>query len=143
MRSQLLFRDRFIGAARVHHPLLAGPITPQLFARCRHVVASRRGVWNGPVDDALHDLGLRREVVVIVPGFLDALNVARVSDLIALVPRSCMRDREAKADGIQGFDLPVPTSELTVSAMWHPRLDADSGHRWLRQKLIATCRAVT
>lgn len=43
VRSQLLFRDRFIGAARLGHPLLASPITPQLRRmRPRRHVASRR-----------------------------------------------------------------------------------------------------
>jgi DNA-binding transcriptional LysR family regulator len=141
VRSQFIFRDRFIGAARLRHPLLEGPITPERYARWRHVVASRRGASRGPVDDALHELGLDREIVAVVPSFLDALNIARRSDLIALVPRSCIRDGEIMAQGLQGFDLPVSTPELAISAMWHPRLDADPAHRWLRQKLIATCRA--
>ncbi|QHC37336.1 LysR family transcriptional regulator [Komagataeibacter xylinus] len=143
MRSQLIFRDRFVGAARLHHPLLEGPITPQLYAACGHVVTSRRGVSKGPVDQALHDLDLRREIVVIVPSFLDALNIARHSDLIALVPHSCMSDRVMMAKGLQSFDLPVPTPELAISAMWHPRFDADPAHRWLRQKVMDTCRRVS
>ncbi|WP_428492618.1 LysR family transcriptional regulator [Rhodopila sp.] len=141
VRRQLVFRDRFVGAVRLHHPLLAETMTPQLYAACGHVVASRRGIWKGPVDDALAELGLRREVVAIVPSFLDALNIARRSDLIALVPRSCIRGEDMVAQGLQAFDLPVPTPELAISAMWHPRLDADPGHRWLRQKLVAICQA--
>lgn len=143
VRSQLVFRDSFIGAVRLHHPMLAEPMTPHLYAACCHVVASRRGVWKGPVDDALGELGLRREVVAIVPSFLDALNIARRSDLIALVPRSCIGGIRVEAQGLQGFDLPVPTPELAISAMWHPRLDADPGHRWLRQKFVSICRAAT
>ena len=59
VRSQLVFRDSFIGAARLRHPLLTGPVTPQRYATCGHVVASRRGIWKGPVDDALDQLGLQ------------------------------------------------------------------------------------
>lgn len=140
VRSQLIFRERFIGAARLGHPLFEEPITPQRYAACRHVITSRRGASKGPVDDALHELGLCRDIVAIVPGFLDALDIARRSDLIALVPRSCIRDGEVVAQGLEGFDLPVSTPELSISAMWHPRLDADPAHRWLRQKLVATCR---
>jgi DNA-binding transcriptional LysR family regulator len=141
MRSQLIFRDRFIGAVRLGHPVLEGLMTPHRYAAYGHVVASRRGASKGPVDDALHELGLRREIVAIVPGFLDALDIARRSDLIALVPRSSIRDGDATSQGLAGFDLPVATPELAVSAMWHPRVDADPAHRWLRQKLVATCRA--
>jgi len=141
VRSQLIFRDRFIGAARLRHPLFEGLITPQRYAACGHVVTSRRGASKGPVDDALHELGLRREIVAIVPSFLDALNIARRSDLIALVPRACIRNGEVAAQGLEGFDLPVSTPELAISVMWHPRLDADPAHRWLRHKVVATCQA--
>ncbi len=30
------------------------------------------------------------------------------------------------------FDLPVATPGITISQIWHPRMDADPGHRWLR-----------
>jgi len=139
MRTQLLFRDHFIGAARQDHPLFAEPITPERYAACGHVTASRRGARTGPVDASLHDLGLRRRVVVVAPGFLDALAIARCSDLIALVPRSCIRGDKAAPDTLRIFDLPVQTPELAISAMWHPRLHADPGHRWLRQLLVTTC----
>ena len=92
------------------------------------------------MDNALHELGLRREIVAIVPSFRDVLNIARRSDLIALVPRSCIRNGEL-AQGLHGFDLPVSTPELAISVMWHPRLDADPAHRWLRQKLVGTGHA--
>ena len=68
-------------------------------------------------------------------------HIARRSDLIALVPRSRIRDGEVARPGLEGFDLPVSTPELAISVMWQPRLDADPAHRWLRQKLVATCRA--
>lgn len=140
VRSLLLFRDRFVGAARADHPLLHAPVTPERYVSHRHVVTSRRGAWRGPVDDALLERGLRREIVAVVPSFSDALNVARCSDLIALVPRSCLAQGGAMTWGLEGFDLPVPTPELAVSVMWHPRFDADPAHRWLRQKLMTVCR---
>ena len=123
------------------HPLLDAPITPARYAAGRHVVTSRRGVAAGPVDDALRDLGLRREVVAIVPDFVDALAIGQGSDLIALVSRSCFGADGTTARGLAAFDLPVPTPELDIKALWHPRLDADPAHRWLRDTLIETCRA--
>ena len=139
VRIRLLFRDRFVGAARVGHPLLSGTLTPERYAACRHVAASRRGAFTGPVDTALADVGLSRETVVVVPGFSDALRIARRSDLIALVPGSCFRSGDPALEGLSGFPLPVPTPEIAVSAMWHPRMDADPAHRWLRNAVIATC----
>jgi DNA-binding transcriptional LysR family regulator len=143
LRRQLIFRDQFIGVARQGHSLLEGRMTPQRYAACSHVVTSRRGASTGPVDDALNELGLQRVIVAIVPSFLGALNIARRSNLIALVPRSCIRVGEVAAQGLEGFDLPVATPELAVGVMWHPRFDADPAHRWLREKLVAICKAAT
>jgi len=144
-RTQMLFRDGFVGVARAGHPLLASrKITPQRYAACGHVVASRRGLSTGPVDDALEALGLKRIVVAVVPGFPDAVRIARCSDLIALVPRSFLRSIIEAGNGadesVKGFALPVSTPEITVSAMWHPRMDADPVHRWLRNTVIAVCK---
>lgn len=142
VRIQLLFRDRFVGAARKGHPLLSDAITPQRYAACQHVAASRRGAFTGPVDVALADLGLSRDTMVIVPAFSDALRIARQSDLVALVPGFCFRSDDPSLEGLSAFPLPVPTPEIAVSAMWHPRMDADPVHRWLREVVIATCRKV-
>ena len=62
VRTQSLFRDDFVGVARIGHPLLSGTnITPERYAACDHVVASRKGEFTGPVDDALEELGLQTD----------------------------------------------------------------------------------
>ncbi|MCJ2124972.1 LysR family transcriptional regulator [Methylobacterium sp. J-077] len=140
VRSRLIFRDRFVGAVRTGHPLLTGPVTPVRYAACLHVVSSRKGASVGPVDDALRRLDLKRRIVVTVPGFPDALAIARRSDLIALVPRSCFASADPLTEGLTPFELPVASPGLEVAAMWHPRLDNDPAHRWLRETVIAACR---
>ncbi len=138
VRTRLLFRDAFIGVARLGHPLLEGTMTPERYAACRHVVASRTGRFIGPVDDALEALGLRRDIVAVVPGFPDALRIARDTDLVALAPRSGLAG--ATPQGLVGFDLPVRTPPIAVSMMWHPRMDADPAHGWLRDTVLAVCQ---
>lgn len=143
VRTHFLFRDTFLAVVRVGHPLLTTTLTPERYAAAKHVVVSRKGSFSGPVDEALETLGLHREIVAVVPGFPDALRIARQSDLIALVPRSCL-DRASDAsflEGLVSFEIPVSTPEIIVSAMWHPRMDADPAHRWLRNIVITICRA--
>lgn len=145
IRTQTLFRDSYVGVVRSGHPLLEnGPITAERYAACRHVVASRRGRIFGPVDDALRALGLARMVAVVVPGYPDAIRIARGSDLVALVPSLCL---DAHADGlalaarpVRSFALPLRTPEIAISAIWHPRMDSDPLHRWLRRTVVAVCR---
>ncbi len=144
VRIRSIFRDRFVGVARVGHPLLASPVTPATYAACQHVVASRKAVFEGPIDQALAELGLRRTIVAVVTGFPDAVRIARESDVIAQVPRSLIRaglaSAVALAEGLAIFELPVMTPEIVISAMWHPRLDADPAHRWLRETFVAVSR---
>jgi DNA-binding transcriptional LysR family regulator len=146
VRTQLLFRDRFVGVCRVGHPLLADDnVTPERYAACNHVVASRRGEFVGPVDDALEQLSLKRAVVVVVPAYPNAMQIARNSDLVALVPHSCLGNAlvidHAANVGLQSFELPVRTPEIKIAAIWHPRVDDDPAHRWLRDAVMSVCQA--
>lgn len=136
VRAQALFRDRFIGVVRMGHALSRGKITPSRYATGRHIFVSRRGLDTGPIDDALKPLGLEREIVTIVGGFSTALALARASDLIASVPERHTGNLRA---GMHSFPLPVATPEVTVSLLWHPRLDADPAHRWLRNCVRDAC----
>ena len=138
VRAQGLFRDRFIGVVRIGHGLSRGRITPSRYAAGRHIVVSRRGLDKGPIDEALQPLGLEREIVTIVGGFSTALALARASDLIASVPE---RHTGKLRAGMHSFPLPVATPEVTISLLWHPRLDADPAHRWLRGCVREVCAA--
>jgi DNA-binding transcriptional LysR family regulator len=136
VRAQLLFRDRLVGAVRMGHPLCGGEITPARYAAGRHIAVSRRGLAGGPVDEALKPLGLEREIATVVGGFATALALARASDLVATVPE---RHTGSLRAGMHSFALPLATPEVTVSLLWHPRLDADLAHRWLRDCVRDVC----
>lgn len=139
VRAQALFRDRFIGVVRLGHPLCEREMTPSRYAASQHIYVSRRGLDKGPIDDALNALGLERQIVTIVSGFSTALALARTSDLIASVPE---RHTGALRQGMHSFPLPVPTPDITVSLLWHPRMDADPAHRWLRGCVRDACAGV-
>ncbi|RKP43434.1 LysR family transcriptional regulator [Trinickia fusca] len=136
LRIQALFRDRFVGVVRAGHPLAEGEITPERYAAFRHVSVSRRGHPFGPIDDALRDLDLKRTVSMIVPSFPAALALARSTELVANVPE---RQTEPARAGMFTFRLPVATPDVTVSQIWHPRLEGDCAHRWLRTCLRRVC----
>jgi DNA-binding transcriptional LysR family regulator len=143
---QTLFRDHFVCVVREGHPLLRkGKMKAKQYAECGHVVVSRRGHESGPVDEALGTLGLTRTVIAVVPSFRAAISVARASDLVALVTNSyfnATHGHQARFGSVDVRSLPLPvrTEPITVSQMWHPRLDADPAHRWLRGLVLATCR---
>jgi len=138
LRSQALFRDRFISVVRAGHPLSLGAVTAARYAAARHVMAWRRGVDrpSGRVDEALAALGLDREVAAMVDSFTAALALARGSDLVATVPE---RHTASLRQDMFSFPLPVDVPDITVSLLWHPRQDADPAHRWLRGCVRDAC----
>lgn len=129
IRAQSLFHDRFVGVMRLEHPLRMQQMTAETYAAARHILVSRRGLDHGPVDKALEPLGLGRQIATTVGSFSEALSLARGTDLIASVPE---RYTGNLRDGLFTFPLPFPPPEIAISMLWHPRMDADAAHRWLR-----------
>ena len=136
VRTQALFRDRFVGVVRMGHSLSEGELSPSRYATGRHIGISRQGLEMGPIDEAMSALGLEREIATIVGGFSTAVAMARASDLIASVPERHTGNLRA---GMHTFSLPFATPEFTVSLLWHPRFHADPAHRWLRGIVLEIC----
>lgn len=136
VRAQALFRDHFVGVVRLGHPLCKGRITASRYATFGHVSVSRPGLEMSAIDDAMAVLGMERNIVTTVGGFSTALSLARSSELVASVPEKHTGILRA---GMHSFTLPIATPEFTISMLWHPRLDADPAHRWLRDCLRSAC----
>ncbi|HXF79636.1 MAG TPA: LysR family transcriptional regulator [Usitatibacter sp.] len=136
IRTQALFRDRFVGVVRRGHALARGKVTAARYAAARHVSISRRGLDRGPLDEALEPHGVKREIVAMVSGFAAALALARDSDLVASVPE---KHTGRLREGMASFALPMAAPRITVSLLWHPRMDGDPAHRWLRECVREAC----
>ena len=74
----------------------------------------------------------------MVGGFSAALALARGFDLVASVPE---RHTGNLREGMHSFALPFTLPAFTVSMLWHPRLDGDAAHRWLRECVRDVCAA--
>ena len=136
LRTQALFQDHFVAVLRPGHPLCDGPLTASRYAEARHVLVSRRGQPHSPVDEALAKLGLTRTVAALVPGFATALALVRGSDLVATVPK---HHCAALLGDLVARPLPFTLPGIRVALLWHPRLDADPAHRWLRTLIRDIC----
>jgi DNA-binding transcriptional LysR family regulator len=134
--GQSLFHDRLVGVVRRGHPLSKGRMTSGRYASGKHVAVARGGTDKGRIDSALEALGHQREIVTSVSGFSTAIALARTSDLIATVPA---RHTGNLRNGMHTFPLPFAIPQLTVSMLWHPRVQADPAHRWLRTCVREIC----
>jgi DNA-binding transcriptional LysR family regulator len=130
--TETLFSETIVGVVRPEHPLAnRKKVTAQQFARSDHVAVSRRGRTRGPVDDRLHDLGLTRRVVAVVPTYASSLFLARETDVVCLAPSHTGHDA-LQALGLRTFALPVSLPTAVIAMAWHPRNDSDRIHQWLR-----------
>jgi DNA-binding transcriptional LysR family regulator len=127
-----LLTEPWVGVVRADHDLTRRRVTPARFAAAEHVVFSRRGRLRGPLDDALAERGLTRRVVACAPSPAAGLFLIKDSDLVGMLPAR-MGAEAVRGWGLTTFPLPVPLPPLQIGMAWHPRLDADGAHRWLRQ----------
>ena len=142
IRSQRLFEDDFVIAVRRGHPIGNVAPTVRAYADAEHVVPSRRGRVIGPIDAALEQVDFLRRVPVVVPDALAAIAFVVDTDYVATVPRRVAEWGE-RVLGIVILPLPLPSAPITVYQVWHPRMDMDHAHIWLRhcvQSSVQTCR---
>lgn len=139
VRVQTIFRDHLVGIVRPDHPILSEPVTPERFTAFDHISVSRRGRAEGPIDRALAERGLARRVALIVPSFHSALFALPGTDLVGLVPTQILRGVNDLGMGLTTFEIPLPLETIVMAQAWHPRLDHDSAHRFLRETVREVC----
>ena len=136
MRAVPLFEDRWVGVVRDGHPLAKGQVTPDRYVMAGHVHVSRRGLHSTDIDGAVSAAGLQRPIAMIVYGFAAALALARETELVATVPE---RHTAGLRKDMHAFVLPFDVPSFTLSMLWHPRMDGDLAHRWLRGQVRSVC----
>lgn len=138
-----LFEDRFVGVASHDHPLLTSEVTQAHLTNCRLVLASPNGEFSGPMASTLQALGLAPPFHAIVPTFGDALRIVAGTDHVTIMPDSCVPATpwELENRNLGVFALPMPTRPFRISALWHPRWNADPAHRWFRENVMGLVRA--
>jgi DNA-binding transcriptional LysR family regulator len=136
MRALPLFEDRWVGVVRDGHPLATGKVTADRYVKAEHVHVLRRGLHSTDIDDAVSAAGLVRPIAIIVHGFAAALHLARQTELVATVPE---RHTAGLRQGMHAFALPLELPAFTLSMLWHPRMDGDLAHRWLRGLIRSVC----
>ncbi len=141
--TEPLFAAAFVGVVRQGHPLCAkrGKVSAERFVAWRHIATSPGRLACAAVDEALAQRGLRRDVVLVAPGFQAALSMAVASDLVAVMPAPFVRWAMAHQP-LQVFDLPFALPTVQVVQCWHLRQHADPVHGWLRGHVRAVCADV-
>lgn len=126
-RIEPLFEDHDVLAFR------GGSEAPSVDDAMRrsHVAVVPTGFSRDLADDWLNAEGRSRAIAVVVPHYLQALNLVAQSDLLAILPRRLV-ETIGRALGVDHVELPVP-QKLDRYWLLHPaRLTSDPASRWLR-----------
>jgi DNA-binding transcriptional LysR family regulator len=129
-----LLEDEYVAVLASDHPeAAAAELTIEHFAALPHVSITSSGDDAHFVDDALSEHGLARFVAIKVP--LHSLRSVLIgSQAVAVLPRRVAADLTTHAP-LTLRALPFPSPRISLSMIWHRRLDSHPAHRWLRGTL--------
>jgi DNA-binding transcriptional LysR family regulator len=129
-----LLEDEYVVILPSTHPLAVEPeLSMDQFATLPQIVSTSGGDDSSAIDDALANYGLARHVAAKVP--LHSLIFLLIeSTSIAVVPRRIASALVALGPLIMR-PLPFPSPRVSLSMIWHRRLDNHPAHRWLRGTL--------
>lgn len=139
MRSRQLLTDRFVCAVREGHPVVNKRLPLEQFVGLPHIQVAPRGKPGGYLDDALREKGLERVVARAVPYFVTAMQLTAQADYILTISERIARQL-GPTFGLKVFDVPVKLRPYALSLVWHPRFDADKGHRYFRDAFTRAAR---
>lgn len=126
-----LFDDGFVCVVREGHPSVGRTLSLARFVALSHLLISPRGEPGSPVDTALAALGKSRRIAVRTHTFLSAPLVVAQTDLVLTGPRRVLVPMAA-ALGLRLLPPPVELRTFAVHMAWHPRVQHDPAHAWLR-----------
>jgi DNA-binding transcriptional LysR family regulator len=135
-----LLVDEYVAILSSDNPVAAEPeLSIESFAAMPHVMSTSGGDDTNFIDDTLAEHGLVRHVMAKVP--LHSLIFMLIgSGSLAVVPRRVATDLVAVCP-LTMRPLPFGSPRLSLSMIWHRRLDNHPAHRWLRATLRATVAA--
>jgi DNA-binding transcriptional LysR family regulator len=141
MRNRQLLTDRFVCVVRHEHPATKKRFTLEQFVNIPHIQVAPRGKPGGYLDDVLRERGLSRTVARAVPYFVTALQLAAETDYVLTISERIAK-RFSESLSLELLEVPVKLRPYALSLVWHPRVDGDPAHRFLREVFLRAAAEV-
>lgn len=136
-----LFEDVYLCVMRRGHPLARGKVTLANFAAAKNLAVRSVNRSANLIDHMLASRGLQRRTTLIVDQFCVVPAIVANTDFVATMLR-----RKAQSLGLLERpdlvfrQLPLPPVESIL--VWHPTMTHHKAHRWMREVLVDSCRAL-
>jgi DNA-binding transcriptional LysR family regulator len=141
LRCKPLFHERLVCIGRKGHPAFppgAKSLALKDFLACAHAVVRPSVSQPSRVDTALAKTGKKRRCVVEVAHVLLLPYLIQDTDMLACFPERLARHFCGPL-GLEMREPPFALHGYEGCLMWHRRFDQDSGHAWLRERIVALC----
>ena len=139
---EILFEDAFTAIVWSGHSSVSDTLHPDQYRRLPHAMVSFSDDTRINYDERLGEqAGFELHAQVVAPSYhaLPALIVG--TDRVAALQMR-LAEKLAASYPIRVVPLPLQLPVLEEAMMWHPRLDRDAGHAWLRGVLRETAAAL-
>jgi DNA-binding transcriptional LysR family regulator len=137
-----LFEDRMTCLTSKGYPRnRGGQLSLEEYVASKHMLISRTGTRLGVIDEWLAERGLERRIALIVPHFLSAPFIVAKTDMLLSLPLR-IAEQFIRLAPLQIVPVPIDLPAYDLVMVWHPLRKKDSAHRWLREQILAVCRAL-
>jgi len=140
LARQLLFEEEFVCVVSKDSPY-ALKLTLHQYLDGLHVGVNTLAGSQTVPDQTLAVSGLARNCPFRVPFFAEAIRTVAGTNLIATVPKR-IAVHEAQNAELRIVKAPKPLGRFTYLMVWHPRMDSDAAHIWLRSAVKRIAVAV-
>jgi len=130
LQSQTIYEEEFVCVVDAKSPFRKA-LTLTQYMKAEHISISILGGIQVAPDKPLAARGYKRQVAIHVPYFEAAIRSARGTNLIATVPRKFVAGMGHNST-IKILKPPPEIAGFRYVMTWHPRLNTDAAHSWLR-----------
>lgn len=140
IRSELLFRERYMALSRRDHP----PSWRERsgFVEAPLVVASPTATYHQGIAESLERHRLGHRIVVRARHFAAMPDLVARGGLVAVVPEM-FAQMACERRPLVMWPVPMATPTYDVCMVWHTTSDGDAAQIWLREKVLRLFRRGT
>lgn len=134
--SEKLITDELVCIADKNNELVSDDFSIEQFSSLGHVSVGFAKVSHLSIEKwMIEKMGIKRKVDIITNDFTTMIYTVLNSNRLAVLPKYFALKHCINND-FRILPLPFDAPKLNESIMWHPTLDSDPMHEWLREKIL-------
>jgi len=130
LQSQTIYEEQFVCVADAKRRLPKS-LTLGQYLKLEHISITILGGIQVSPDKPLAAMGYKRQVAIHVPYFEAAIRSVQGTNLVATIPSKFLAGI-ARNPAIKVVNPPPEIVGFRYVMTWHPRLNTDAAHTWLR-----------